>query len=83
MILVDGTCAAFLERGARSLLTFPIDNDGDGAWIEGLVSLAKDGRVGKLTIHRINGVPAAESDEAAALRASGFVDTYRGLTLRT
>jgi hypothetical protein len=55
----------------------------EAAWIEGLVSLAKDGRVGRLTIHRVNGAPAAESDEAAALRASGFVDTYRGLTLRS
>jgi len=79
VILVGGTCAAFLERGARSLVTFT----GDDAWIEGLVSLAKDGRVGKLTIHRINAAPAAESNEAAALRASGFVDTYRGLTLRS
>jgi ATP-dependent Lhr-like helicase len=79
VILVDGSCGAFLERGARSLITFAEDD----AWIEGLVSLAKDGRTGKLTIHRINGVPAAESNEAAALRASGFVETYRGLTLRT
>jgi ATP-dependent Lhr-like helicase len=79
VILVDGVCAAYLERGARSLITFSDDD----TWVEGLVSLAKDGRVGKLTLHRINGAPAAESNQAAALRASGFVDTYRGLTLRT
>jgi ATP-dependent Lhr-like helicase len=79
VILVDGACAAFIERGARTVITF---TDGD-EWIEGLVSLQKDGRVRTLTIHRIDGAPAVESDKAAALRASGFVETYRGLTLRT
>jgi hypothetical protein len=74
-----GGCAASPDGAPRSLITFTYDD----AWIDGLVSLAKDGRVGKLTIQRVNGAPAAESDEAAALRASGFVETYRGLVLRT
>ena len=33
-------------------------------------------------IERIDGVPAAESPHAAKLRAAGFTDTYKGLTLR-
>jgi ATP-dependent Lhr-like helicase len=79
VILADGTLAAFLERGARSLLTFGVDPE---EWVDALASLAKDGRVRKIELGRIDGVPAGESQVAEALRAAGFADGYRGLTLR-
>ncbi len=78
VVLIDGECSAYLERGGRSLLVFT-END---AWADGIASLQKDGRVRRLVVERVNGVPAAESAEAGALRAAGFSDSYRGLALR-
>jgi len=78
VVLVKGHCAAYLERGGRSLLTFTEDTE----WADAIASIQKDGRVRRLVIERINGVPATESAEAGALRAAGFSDSYRGLALR-
>jgi ATP-dependent Lhr-like helicase len=79
VVVVDGACAAYLERGGRSLSVFTQDDD---AWAEGIASLQKDARVRRLVVERVNGVPAADSPEADALRAAGFSDSYRGLALR-
>ena len=80
VVLADGEPAAFLERGARTLLTFAAG--GDGAWIDALASLVKDGRVRRIELSRIDGEPAGGSAFAEDLRTAGFVDGYRGLVLR-
>jgi ATP-dependent Lhr-like helicase len=80
VVLVDGELAAFLERGARSLLTFGVDA---AAWADALATLPKDGRLRKIELTRIDGGPATESPIADRLRAAGFTDGYRGLTLRS
>jgi len=79
VFLADGEVAAHPERGARSLLTFDVDPD---RWVDALVSLAKDGRLRRIELTRIDGVPAAASPLADALRVGGFADGYRGLTAR-
>ena len=81
VILQAGEPAAFLERGARSLLTFPAA-DGNDAWVDPLVGLAKEGRLRKIELQRIDGLPAHETPRADRLREAGFVDSYRGLVLR-
>jgi ATP-dependent Lhr-like helicase len=78
-VLVDGALAAFLERGARSLLTFGVDA---ADWADALASLTKDGRLRKIELTRIDGNPAHEASVADRLRSAGFTDGYRGLTLR-
>jgi ATP-dependent Lhr-like helicase len=78
-VIAGGSLAAYLERGARSLLTFGSSPD---AWADAVASLAKDGRVRKIELARIDGSAAAESPAADALRAAGFANGYRGLTLR-
>ncbi len=78
VVLVGGECAAYLERGGKSLVTFGMDSH---SWAEAIASLQKESRVRRLVIERINGEPAGDSDEAAALRAVGFRDSYRGLVL--
>jgi len=80
VVLADGEPAAFLERGARTLLTFTAG--GDGAWIDALASLVKDGRVRRIELSRIDGEPAGGSAFAEDLRTAGFIDGYRGLVLR-
>jgi ATP-dependent Lhr-like helicase len=78
VVLADGEPVAFLERGGRSLLTWAEPD----AWVEAVVGLVKDGRLRRVELQRVNGLPARESSVAIALRAAGFVDSYRGLTLR-
>jgi ATP-dependent Lhr-like helicase len=81
VVLVGGDLGAYLERGARTLTTFPPAEANEG-WIDALVGLAKDGRVRKIDLQRIDGLPAHESPWADRLRAAGFADGYRGLTVR-
>jgi ATP-dependent Lhr-like helicase len=80
VVLAAGEPAVFLERGGRTLITFPAAET--VAWPDALAALVKDGRVRKLELSRIDGVPAHESSQAERLRAAGFLDAYRGLTLR-
>jgi ATP-dependent Lhr-like helicase len=56
VVLASGEPAAFLERGARTLLTFAAG--GDGGWIDALASLVKDGRLRRIELSRIDGEPA-------------------------
>ena len=79
VVLADGSPAAYLERGARTLLTFGTD---PADWVDALASLVKDGRLKRIQLGRIDGQDASAHPAAAELRAAGFADGYRGLTLR-
>jgi ATP-dependent Lhr-like helicase len=80
VVLSDGEPAVFLERGARTLLTFAAGRD--GGWIDALASMVKDGRLRRIELSKIDGEPVGGSAFAEDLRAAGFVDGYRGLVLR-
>lgn len=80
IVLVDGDLAAFLERGARRLLTFG-EADPD-RWAEALASLTKDGRLRTIELHRIDGEPASAHPALDALYRAGFTDGYKGPTIR-
>ncbi len=79
IVLVDGDCAAYLERGGKGLLTFGLPVEG---WAEALVEAHKQGRLARVQLERIDDEPARTSPHADALRAAGFSDGYKGLTLR-
>ena len=79
VVLADGAPAAYLERGARTLLTFGAD---PVVWVDTLASLVKDGRLKRIQLGRIDGQEASAHAAASELRAAGFADGYRGLTLR-
>ncbi len=81
VVSVAGLPVAELERGGRSLSTFPAAFD-HPHWCEGLTGLVKDGRMRKLEITKIDGAPAVESPVADHLRQAGFVDGYKGLLFR-
>lgn len=81
LVLTGGEPAVFIERGGRSLLTFPAAGR-DDAWIEAVVEAQKCGRLPALELDRIDGSPARTAPSADRLRAAGFTDGYRGLTLR-
>jgi ATP-dependent Lhr-like helicase len=80
VVLVDGAPAAYLERGARTMTTFEAATSTD--WVDALAALVKDGRLRRIELTRIDGAPSGKSPFAATLRATGFVDGYRGLVLR-
>jgi ATP-dependent Lhr-like helicase len=81
VVLAGGVPLVHLERGARSLRTFPAAT-GNGAWADALVAVVKDGRLRRLDLERIDGGPARDAPVAPMLRAAGFVDSYRGLIVR-
>ena len=81
VVLVDGEAAVFVERGGRSLLTFPAAVVHPG-WADALAVVVRSGRRRRLEVARIDGHPARESTHADTLRQVGFTDGYRGLVLR-
>ena len=81
VVLVDGACVAYIERGGRTLLTF--GREDVDAWAPALVEAHKEGRLPALQLERIDDVPARTSPCAPALRTAGFADGYKGLTLRS
>jgi ATP-dependent Lhr-like helicase len=81
VVLDQGHLVAYLERGGRSILTFP-ETAANQRWAEALTTLVKDGRLRSLEITRIDTVPARESAHHPALLAAGFVGGYRGLIYR-
>jgi ATP-dependent Lhr-like helicase len=80
VVLIDGECVVYVERNGRALLTFGAQPD-DGDWADALVEAHKEGRLGRLQIERIDDEPARTSPHAPRLRAAGFGDGYKGLTL--
>ena len=79
VVLANGEPAAFLERGAKTLVTFGAD---PRRWADALAALVKDGRVRRIELRQIDGTAAGDHPAAAVLREVGFADGYRGLTLR-
>jgi ATP-dependent Lhr-like helicase len=82
VVVDDGRPVAYLERGGRTLWTFDPSTENARSWIDALVGLAKDGRVRRLELQRIDGVPVGDSPWARALRDAGFVEGYRGFRVR-
>jgi ATP-dependent Lhr-like helicase len=83
VVLVDGACVLYVERGGRTLLSFA---DDDPAVLQpaadALALAVRDGALGKLQVERADGVPVTASPLGEALEAAGFRPTPRGLRLR-
>ncbi len=84
-VLVDGQAVLFAERGGRSLLTFTADPRLLSAAAQALTERVRSGRIGSLTMTKIDGVDALSSNTAVveALTTAGFTMTPRGLRLRS
>jgi len=87
VVIDDGEAMAFLERSGKRLITFEAGRtrvgDGDLTWPSALAQLVERRRYRQIELAQIDAVAASESPLAAALRAVGFRDGYRGLVLRT
>ncbi|MCP3998396.1 MAG: DEAD/DEAH box helicase [bacterium] len=78
VILDNGRLALFVERGARSVLTWDTDN---GRIAAGLMEVARH-RTSATTIAKVNGEAVLGSPIAESLVAAGFATGYRGVTYR-
>jgi ATP-dependent Lhr-like helicase len=83
VVLHDGELVLYLERGARSLLTFaPFEDDGvAAAATDALRTLLADGRLRRLQIERIDGEDVSASWQRQRLAELGFRPGYRGYVL--
>lgn len=82
VVLVDGSCAMYVERGGRTLLTFSDDPVVLGLAARGLAERARTGALGRLRLERADGADVLHGPVADAMAAAGFVATPRGLRLR-
>jgi ATP-dependent Lhr-like helicase len=82
VVQVDGVCVLYVERGARSLATFPATADTVEHWGPALAGLVTDGRLPKLEITRVDGTDVFDHPLADALVAQGLTAGYRGMVLR-
>jgi len=83
VVLWQGEPLAWFDRRSHHLVTFP-GTVLRSAWAEALGSLVKDGRVRSLEVRKVDGEPLDGSSPIAGhLRHAGFVDSYRGVVLRS
>ncbi len=84
-VLVDGAAVLYAERGGRSLLSFTADGGLLAAAAEALAERVRSGRIGSLTITKLDGADAlsAAGPVVEALTTAGFTMTPRGLRLRS
>jgi ATP-dependent Lhr-like helicase len=82
VVLVDGVCALYVERGGRTLLSFADDSAVLQPAADALALAVRDGALGKLAVERADGVPIVSSPLGVALESAGFRPTPRGLRLR-
>jgi ATP-dependent Lhr-like helicase len=82
VVLVDGACVLYVERGGKTLLSFESSDSCIGPAVDALALAVRDGALGRLTVTKADGEAALTSPLGVALEAAGFRPTPRGLRLR-
>jgi ATP-dependent Lhr-like helicase len=82
VVLVDGTCVLYVEKGGRSLLSFTDDPAVLQPAADALALAVHEQALGKLQVERADGLAVSQTALGAALEAAGFRATPRGLRLR-
>ncbi|WP_420111305.1 ATP-dependent helicase [Pseudactinotalea sp.] len=84
VVLVGGAPVLYLERGAKTLLSFTSDESALAAATTELAAHARAGSLGRFTVSKTDGGPALTAHPvlAHALTNAGFIPTPRGLRLR-
>jgi ATP-dependent Lhr-like helicase len=83
VVLVDGALVLYLERGGKTALAFTDDESLLEASARSLAETARERRLETLTIEQVNGVFVYATEVGRALRTAGFVESPKGLTLRS
>ncbi|MDW3176602.1 MAG: DEAD/DEAH box helicase [Acidimicrobiia bacterium] len=79
VVMIDGLPAVFIERGAKSLVSFPAALE-TTEWVDQLKELVASGVIRTCEIGKIDGEPASASPLATTLIEQGFIKAYKGLT---
>jgi ATP-dependent Lhr-like helicase len=82
VVLVDGECVLYVERGGRTLLSFTEDAERLAAAAGALAVSVREGALGKLHVESADGAAVGNSALAEALEHAGFRPSPRGLRLR-
>ncbi len=82
VVLVNGHLVFYVEKGGKSLLSYPHDRGLVQPAVDALVLAARDGVLGKLAVEKADGEPVLDAPFAGALMEAGFRPTSRGLRLR-
>ncbi len=83
VVLVEGQLALYVERGGRTLLSWPSDANTLRVAADALAGAVTAGWLGQLAVQRADGAPVANTPLGEALEAAGFRPTPRGLRLRS
>jgi ATP-dependent helicase Lhr and Lhr-like helicase len=82
VVVVDGACVLYVERGGRTLLSFSDDDAVLQPAADALALAVRDGVLGRLSVEKADGEPVVASSLGQALEAAGFRPSPRGLRLR-
>ncbi len=88
VVLVDGALTLYVERGGKTLLTWPDEAGNDGLLepaAQALAEAARRGALGRMTVERADGeqvLGTGLTPLRLALTSAGFLSTPRGLRLR-
>jgi ATP-dependent Lhr-like helicase len=80
VLLADGDLVAFVERGAKRVLTFTEDPDLLDPTAFGLGEIG--GRRKRMTVETIDGLPARDTPLGRFLEQHRFTDSYKGMAYR-
>ena len=82
VVLRSGVPLVWFDRRSHHLVTFPATAT-DTGWAEALALLVKHGRARSVEVRKVNGEPIAPATPwAAALQAAGFIEGYKGWSVR-
>ncbi|GAA2221786.1 ATP-dependent helicase [Promicromonospora sukumoe] len=85
VVLTHGDLTLFVERGGRTVLSFTEHPARLATAAAALARTVREGRLGRLVVQRVDGVPALEAARhhpaARALVEAGFAITPRGLRI--
>lgn len=82
VVLVDGELVLYVERGGKTLLSWPVAEELLQPAADALALSVREGALGKLTVEKADGESVLISPLGAALEVAGFRATPRGLSLR-
>nr|WP_238438555.1 DEAD/DEAH box helicase [Frankia nepalensis] len=78
VVLVDGDLVLYVERGGKTLLSWPEAARALRPAVDALALAVRDGRLGQLTVERADGRPVVDGALGEALLGAGFHPTPRG-----
>lgn len=84
VVLVDGALVLYVERGGKTMLTWPAQPEALRSATDALALAVRANALGRLTVEKADGASVLSPGNpiADALAASGFTLTPRGLRLR-